>query len=187
VLCISQLTRIFSGRYGARTLSATLDPCRQRCCMLTGVPPSMSIPIQRYYIVLVLAADICFVVLIKCTAVGILQSKGQELSFRLTESVFPPVSPLTGYLCCIFSGIDIAVPEQEGGRAGRDQLPLLWDHSGNLQHAVDGARYGPGAIRSGKARFRITASHGCIQCRNLKMPSFRPRSDHRSILPQGII
>jgi hypothetical protein len=57
--------------------------------------------------------------------------------------------------CCIFSGIDIAsVPVQEGGRAGRGQLPLLWDHSGNLQHAVDGARYGPGTIRSGEARFR---------------------------------
>jgi hypothetical protein len=56
----------------------------------------------------------------------------------------------------VFSSVSIASvqPVQIGGHAGRGQLPLLWAHGVNLQLAVDGQRYGAGAIRSRKARFR---------------------------------
>jgi hypothetical protein len=37
---------LFSGRYGARTLSLTLDLVGVRCCMLTGDPRAVCIPIQ---------------------------------------------------------------------------------------------------------------------------------------------
>jgi hypothetical protein len=42
----TQRERIFSGRYGVRTLSLSLDLGSQRCCMLTGGPSSMYRPIH---------------------------------------------------------------------------------------------------------------------------------------------
>jgi hypothetical protein len=84
-LTLTTLTRILSGRYGARTQYLALDLHSERCCMLTGVPPAVCISIHSEYIVLVLASVHSSrwwrVVLIKYPA-----NTGQEVAPRRTNA-----------------------------------------------------------------------------------------------------